>query len=281
MDKVLKGGRLLKNTDYHQDVEKIFNLLSIDGEYKLIGSANDEKQLYYSDYDLQENWQGKNTEATIHKLLKIFQDKFKEAKKLKDVWITDFKCGELDDEPIRWNYNTIMKGKQKIREREVSFEDCLLMKSTIKMDILALIGGLFHEFSENYYIKIGTHTNYPKLTTKDIIDSLTQDMNEKRQEGNYFKALKRKYQILKLTPHTQKAQAKLRELFNSPIGLLNSYVSDTKTYDMNSLNVTNGEKNDRNKSNSTNIDNIDHNSSISSSKSSSASVLSKLIDSQP
>ena len=85
---------------------------------------------------------------------------YKKAEEDPNIFIIDFKCGEIDGIPVRWNKETIKTGKHVVKGKSVSFTDCVMMKSVMKMDIIALINGFFTEFSENYYIKIGNQTNY-------------------------------------------------------------------------------------------------------------------------
>ena len=65
--------------------------------------------------------------------LKIFQQKFKQAEENPTLFIVDFKCGEINGEPIRWNKTTIKRGKQTINGKVFSFQKCVLMKSVINI----------------------------------------------------------------------------------------------------------------------------------------------------
>jgi predicted transcriptional regulator len=84
-------------------------------------------------------------------------------------------------------------GKQVVNSKTIYFTDCLLMKSVMKMDIIALMNGVFTEFSENYYIKIGKTTNYSekKQTKTNTLNSIKSDVGIYFRAGDIFKSLKR------------------------------------------------------------------------------------------
>ena len=196
--------------DFNNKVIEIFNLLSIEGNYRIIGSASLRKIKYASDYDLETIFNTK--EDYINQLVKYFKNKFITAKKDKNIFIIDFKAGEIDGEPIRWSYNDIMKGEKD----GVKFKDIFYQKSTIKLDMICLINGLSLEFSDNYYIKVGKYNN--DNTDSDIIKSLNKSAKEELKDKNYYKYLKRLYSILELE---KKDNQQFTNYFNSDIGILN------------------------------------------------------------
>ena len=221
--------------DYNTKVKTIFNFLSIAGEYRVIGSASLKKIKYFSDYDLDELFEKVNSNDTIFtKIYRSFKNKFIEAKKNPNIFITDFKCG-LDSnlEPLRWDYNDMMKGYKIMENGEkITFEDCLDIKTTIKLDVVALIDGVFTEFSENYYFKFGTDKGnfFPHDIEKDhILNQLKHSYDEYMYvEKNYLKALKRifAYKQLKNKKKYKSQLVKLTDYFNSSIGLLNKVRSE-------------------------------------------------------
>jgi len=207
----------LKDKDYPASAKSIFNLLTIRGKYSVIGSAKLKGVKYSADYDLQEFIESSDPSFLLH----LFQKKFELAEQNPNIFITDFKCGEIKGVPIRWNKTTIQAGKQKIGRRMVTFEQCLLMKSIIKMDIIALLGNVFVEFSENYYIKLGTFTNYQILTKTAIQQSILKDAKEYAKKGDYFKSLKRIFAFLNLKKGHLSEKKQLLDFFNSSVGFLN------------------------------------------------------------
>ena len=78
-------------TDYNKDVLKVFDKLTINGKYTVIGSGNLKKIEYNSDYDLQELIKEKKGKTILDKIYHLFKDKFKSCKKDDNYFITDFK----------------------------------------------------------------------------------------------------------------------------------------------------------------------------------------------
>jgi hypothetical protein len=203
-----------KISDLNNNLTKEFYKLNIGREVKLIGSSNNRKILYNSDYDLESHFDIKNKNDALIKIYNHFKNIFIEAKKDPNVFIVDFKCGEVDGEPIRWTYKDIMNGYKS----GYHFIDCLMMKSTIKLDEIYLLNGSFVDITDNYYFNIAGHQNSEKPSRKEMIKGIKDDYNELISEGNYYKALKRAYLI--------KPTEKLTNYFNSEIGIKNKARAD-------------------------------------------------------
>ena len=112
---------ILERHEYEKGLREIFNLLTIRGDYQVIGSGAIQEIKYGSDYDLQEFVKESDYKKSTRHLLKMFQEKYKKALADPDVFILDFKCG-VDDEgkPIRWNKTSIRKGYQMVDGRKVT-----------------------------------------------------------------------------------------------------------------------------------------------------------------
>jgi len=206
------------------DKEDIFNLLTIQGRYKIIGSADTPHIKYVSDFDLQEHFSKTKVNKYPDKILSIFREKYRVAFSNPNIFIIDFKCGEIDGVPIRWDKGSIEKGFQKIGKKKITFQKALLMKSIIKMDIIAFIDDIACEFSENYYFKLNGFSNYCSLTHDELMYSLKEDIIDYYQEGNLFKSLKRVFAFLRHSKGrpTKNLQKKLIDFFNSQTGYINS-----------------------------------------------------------
>jgi hypothetical protein len=142
-----------------------------------------------------------------------------------DFYLVDFKCGEDDNkEPIRWSYNDILKGSN----GKYKFVDCLLMKCTMKLDLVYFFNNFATEITENYYLEIGNQTNFkkPMIDTKKIIKNLIIAYNENIENKKYFKALKRMFSIQSIEKRPSK---QLVDLFNSELGLLYKCIANIKT----------------------------------------------------
>jgi hypothetical protein len=216
--------------DFNNKLLNIFNLMTINGKYSVIGSSVLKKIKYNSDYDLDELIKDNSSSKTIlNNIHQMFLQKFQEAIKEPNIYITDFKCGEeKNGEPLRWEYDDLKKGFQKINGSIYYFQDCILQKSTIKLDVIALINGNFTEFSDNYYFRLGNHGNFnPKeITRKSVLKSLKQSFDEEYNEKNYYKSLKRSFAYNMLKSGKSPKLEKLVNFFNSDIGILNKARSD-------------------------------------------------------
>lgn len=201
---------------YPDNIKDVFDTLTITGNYQIIGSASLDRILYNSDYDLQEFINDKSSKNVLDKIYNYFKKKFIYCKKNKNYFITDFKCGiGLDGEPLRWEYKDILKG---IKDN-ITFQEALEQKSTIKIDMIVLIENIFTEFSENYYFKFGSKTNY---YNEDIELGIEKSLNEYLYMKNYWKVLKRLFSTMLSNKTKNKTKLiKLIDFFNSDVGLMN------------------------------------------------------------
>jgi hypothetical protein len=221
--------------DFNNKLVKLINFISIEGKTTIIGSSILKPIRYNSDYDLSTDIKG---EANLkNKIYLRFKKIFRLSKKDKNIFITDFKCGiDNNGEALRWKYNDIMKGFQIVDGETYFFEECLLMKSTIKLDIIYLINNKFTELSDNYYIKIGNKTNFNPINKKTVLKSLKEDYNDLIKQKKFYKALKREFSMIETdnmnepTPKNtlNERQQELINYFNSDIGILNKGSSDLK-----------------------------------------------------
>ena len=173
-----------KTEDFNNNLLNVFNLMTISGNYNIVGSASLKKIYYNSDIDLNEVDDLKSYKKVYEK----FKEIFKVCKENNNFFITDFKCGiDEKNEPIRWTYKDIMNGY--INNK--SFEDCLKQKSMIKLDIVYLLNGSFIEITEVYFLKIGNNTNYNEneLNSEEIKKNLQNELKNLINEKQYFKAL--------------------------------------------------------------------------------------------
>jgi hypothetical protein len=226
--------------DFKNSIRNIFNLMTVEGKYRVIGSSNLKNILYNSDYDLEEQDDYKNVESGTEFLKWKFKDIFNKAEKDSNIFITDFKCGlDSNGEPLRWNKTDIDNGyKISQNGNKKTFEESLTDKdNTIKLDVIALIDGVFVEFSENMYFKFGhgknaiTNYNINDISKNKILQSLKEDYYEKIKEGKYLKALKRKfaYYIYLNDPKYNNVIDGLVNFFNSRVGIVGKSYSDIET----------------------------------------------------
>ena len=220
---------ILERHEYDKGLREIFNLLTIRGDYQVIGSGAIQEIKYGSDYDLQEFVKESDYKKSTKHLLEMFRNKFRMAAADPDVFILDFKCGvDDDDKPIRWDKKSIKKGSQMVDGRKVTFQECLLMKSTIKMDITALVDGVFIEFSDNYYLTLKDFNTFTAVAKshEDILYSLQHEAEQKYHHGDYWKAMKRIFAYMKSKGGYVPKVKQLVRYFNSATGLLSKNRSE-------------------------------------------------------
>jgi hypothetical protein len=218
-----------KIEDFNKNISKIFNLMSINGKYTVIGSSSLRKIKYNSDFDLNEIEKFGSSEHVLFNVWKMFCEKFKIAKEDENIFITDFKCGEdVSGEALRWNYKDMLNGYQKVKGKTYYFIDCLTQKATIKLDVIAYINGAFTEYSDNYFFKFGKegNFNFSDLTRDNILGSIKNSYFEEIDEKNYYKALKRSFAYYLMKDGTTRKLDALTEFFNSDVGIINKARAD-------------------------------------------------------
>jgi len=206
---------------YNKNITKIAKIMSLESKVNIVGSAKVKRSIYYSDYDSFSTIKGKNENMIYNHFKSVFEI----IKNSDNTIITDFKMGEFRGKAlIRWDYEAIKR-----RENNgVSFKDALKQKSMIKMDVVTLLNGRFIEITEVYNIYIDGSSN-ADYTKENVRKELNDDMKEQIKDGNYMKALKRKYSLLNLDNKNKAVREKIIDYFNSPIGLLNRSKSDLET----------------------------------------------------
>ena len=128
-----------------------------------------------SDIDLQKTIKSKKDDLELkEKVLKIFQNKFKKAKKSNNLFITDFKAciSFINNLPLKWSYDEIMNGYKLLYDNiKFQFVNVFNQKSIIKLDLVLEKDNKFIEFSENYYFDLKNKKSYEQKTTDEIITS--------------------------------------------------------------------------------------------------------------
>lgn len=214
--------------DFSDKIQKVFNLLTISRKFRVVGSAALKNIRYVNDYDLNELYQQNfDTKQALDLIYRMFKEKFQVCEKDPACFITDLKCGiDSDGEPLRWDKKDIKKGFKVLKDgRKMTFQECILTKSTFKLDLVKIVDGVFTEFSDNYYIKLGEETNFfPHDLSKDhLLTSLKHSYEEYFYTyQNLYKGLKRAFSYYLMDGEGKNAHLlkKLMKLFNSPVGKL-------------------------------------------------------------
>lgn len=213
--------------EFSDKIQKVFNLLTISHKIRVVGSASFKNIRYVSDYDLNELFSRNfDSDQALDLIYKMFKKKFEECEKDPTCFITDFKCGmNTDGEPLRWRKEDIKKGTKQLEDgRIIKFQDCILQKTTFKLDIIKIIDGVFTEFSDNYFVKLGEEANF---FPHDIsIDHLKNSLKHAYDEyfyvfRNLYKGLKRAFSYYLIEEGKNEViLKKLMNFFNSPVGKL-------------------------------------------------------------
>ena len=213
--------------NFNRSTSKVFNLMSVSGKYRIVGSSNIADLMYCSDYDMNESDELKSFDVVYHS----FKTKFKSSKNNNDIFITDFKAGVHDGKPLRWSYDDVMKGVKTVDGVDISFEDAIKSKGIIKLDCVCLIGGKYLEFSDIYYLKIGGVKYYENIDNKTVRRDLKKSMDEERELGNWMKYCKRVFSLAVLDGK-KKLIDDLCVYFNGPTGFINKQLSDLKIVEL-------------------------------------------------
>jgi hypothetical protein len=131
---------------------------------------------------------------------------------------------DSDGEPLRWGKNDMNKGFKVLKDgRKIAFQDCILMKTTMKLDAICLIDGVYTEFSDNYLIKLGNDANFfpHDIQKEHNLNSIKHSFDEYFYAShNYMKGLKRCFAYYKLEGGNKSKMTTLFNFFNSSTGLL-------------------------------------------------------------
>lgn len=219
---------------FSQQMQEIFNKMTVEGKYKIIGSGAIQGIVYGADVDLAGDIrEEKDDSVTREKILKLFQELFKKELKERNIYITDLKCGiNKEGNALRWNKDTIKKGFQVSSDGEVyKFVDHIMDIAIFKLDFVAFINGLFIEFSENYYLTLGGKHNFDpnKATPQAISDNLMKEARELYKEGKYLKSIKRLFASLRQLNKDNEMQERILRVITSQVGLMNKCKADLET----------------------------------------------------
>jgi hypothetical protein len=215
-------------------VKQMGKFMTLFGDWRVIGTASLSNMNYVADFDLDELIHTDKNLSVYLDIYNKFLQKFIQANKDKNVFITDFKCGiHRGNIPLRWDLKSMTDGFQMIDDEKYLFTTALEQESVCKLDMVLIQGSEIHEFSENYYFYFGNSTNFnTELAMPDkIIHSLTIDTAHKMNEGKYLKALKRMFSILRIidNPADDKQMEIMMDFFNSHTGKLSTIANDLET----------------------------------------------------
>lgn len=207
-------------------ISNVFHFLELSGSHSfLIGSSNIRNVLYSSDYDLNESLNLIETPSILDKLYKEFLNIFTKAYTNKDYYIVDFKCGydDINKHPIRWNFADMKAGYKTINKKKYQFVDCLIQPSNIiKLDMIYLyMDNIFTDINILYSLHLVNNKNelakIKSISKKSMINNLNMDIEKYTKEKNFFKVLKRYFNIMLLNGPIDK---EIIKVLNSDKGIL-------------------------------------------------------------
>lgn len=194
-----------KPIQYKDDIKRIIKLLTYKTKLELKGSASLVSQRFPSDYDFMSMMK----RPTEHEFVTFLRDVLNKIKESPDYWFTELKFQSRDKK-------TKVFPHQLLKEGEVGSWDKLEL---IKLDMVARIDNRFTEVSVIYSFtdELPTPEEYKKSLEKDITELVS--------EGNYYKALKRMFNIYKADGY-KKGLLRLTKIFNGEMGELYQKISN-------------------------------------------------------
>jgi hypothetical protein len=129
---------------------------------------------------------------------------------------------------LRWTRADMKAGKvQLIDGTYKRLEDCIMDKTTLKIDMIARVGERFIELSENYYVTYRGEPNFDKaLSSKEVIMKSLEKQIDEYSEKDKLKSLKRMFSLLRMEKTRENEKnlddiaEKLVDFFNSETGFM-------------------------------------------------------------
>jgi len=177
-----------------------------DNNIILAGTGGLNSMNYTSDIDLISNIPLQTSEDVYKNILEIV------SRKIKDLFFIEGKIQQEEEKFKFYNLKDLIDGEAKFKS--------IKKPDMVKLDYIIFIDGLFREVSIIY--------NFKKTDTKEIEKTLNQDLTELINEGNYYKALKRVFSLLKNDEANKPVLVKLSKIFNSNIGFVYQRLNNLK-----------------------------------------------------
>ena len=139
---------------------------------------------------------------------------------------------------MRWTPEEVKAGRKQVGIHEITLHDALRSEGLFKMDVVAITDAKYMDYSIIYDLrdkKTGTRINSFQVNVKD---NLAEAIETYTEEGEYWKALKRRYSLLKYKymydkkTNQDEALKEMKDLvgfFNGDAGLLASVRNDCET----------------------------------------------------
>ena len=199
---------------FTKEENEMRKLISFTDKVLLLGSQNNPKMLYTTDYDFMEILTPKTMKA--QEIAQKMKQKVKTIRNTDNVYLGDVKAGEFKGDKIRWSAEDIIKGFKNIENQKLLLHEAINQPNTdFKVDLIVFLDttGRYHEMSN-----VIVRKKPPKSSINNIRKELLSEVKEKREEGKIYKALKRLYSYLDtFKTGNKEKKTKLLQIINNPI----------------------------------------------------------------
>lgn len=194
--------------EFPDEIKKLFNIFKFEDKFpKIKGSASLRSQQYIGDYDFFIYIGEPNKNKLFNEISRILNKLIEDN----NFYFIEMKIQTLDGDKKRYYYGDEFKKKDFMKIQNIDF---------IKIDILAFINYEFKEVSIIYKLGDSNDEN-----DNEFIKNIKEDIKELKQEGSYYKILKRLYSIAKIKDDRKMINL-LTRFFNSDVGKLYSRYSN-------------------------------------------------------
>lgn len=303
------------NSSFTDEILNNAKLISVNDDFRIVGSAAMRIQKYPGDIDLLEAIIGNDISSMTKNFSKVMRQKVKKIINTPNVWLVELKAGyderfnfpigvlnkvhnififlldenlsnniiktwnfysddekkflrtlydiktaSLDDyyqlkdiikkyKILRWNAKEILDGKKKQNDIVFDLKSSLMMKTLVKIDIIAIIDDLYTEISNFYLlgyvhgnmvipIDVGFNFSIREEIENSIKNAIRDDILLLLNEGNYYKILKRMWALCRFDWILHKSELSKKILLiitpflASDIGILGQVKSSIESFNL-------------------------------------------------
>jgi hypothetical protein len=198
---------------FTKEENEMRKLISFTDKVLLLGSQNNPRMLYTTDYDFMEILTPRTMKTA--EIVKLMKNKVKKIRNMDNVYLGDVKAGEFKGEKLRWSGDEIIQGFKKIENQIIQLREAINQKDTdFKIDMIMFLDttGRYHEMSNVIMRK-----KPPSSTSNNIRQELLKEVKEKKREGKIYKSIKRLYSFLATYKGREKEKEELLDIINNPI----------------------------------------------------------------
>jgi hypothetical protein len=189
--------------DYNDDVKKLMDIFKFDKiNLELKGSSALKIIDYYADYDFFTEIKYKYSVSDVYN---EFSRILKGILENKDTYFIEFKIQDLKNKKQKWFPNEKFTFKEFEKEFNDNIDYCKIDIVYFSDDKIFIESSCIYKFSNK------------KMTTKDYLKQVKDDIIELKKDKNYYKILKRSFLKFKIN-NDQNKMDQLITVFNSDLG---------------------------------------------------------------